>query len=56
MCKLLKDKETLNRQMGEGISGRENKDELSQRDKSVAAHTKNRWAFRMCWQPREGGE
>lgn len=56
MCKLLKDKETLNRQMGEDISGRGNEDELSQRDKSVAAHTKKRWAFRMRWQPRKGGE
>lgn len=27
--------------MGEDISGKENEDELSQRDKSVAAHTKN---------------
>lgn len=42
--------------MGEDISGRENEDELSQRDKSVAAHTKKRWAFRMYWQPRKGGE
>lgn len=43
--------------MGEDVSGRENEDELTLRDESVRARTKKKWwAFRLCWQPRKGGE